>query len=83
MNEIIKKDVKTIVVNLKEFEKKIKGKTFLVTGGAGFLGSWVCDVLHEFGVNVICIDNLVSGSKTNIQHLIGEKKFQIYRTRHL
>jgi UDP-glucuronate decarboxylase len=76
MNKIIKEDIKKIVVNLNEFDKKIKDKTFLVTGGAGFLGSWFCDVLHEFGANVICIDNLVTGSKKNIQHLIGEKNFK-------
>ena len=76
MNKIIEGDIKTIVDSLKAFDKKIKGKTFLVTGGAGFLGSWVCDVLHSFDANVICVDNLISGSKTNIQHLIGEKNFR-------
>jgi len=76
MNKIIEGDIKTVVDRLKEFDKKIKGKTFLVTGGAGFLGSWVCDVLHTFDANVICVDNLISGAKTSIQHLIGEKNFR-------
>ena len=76
MNKIIEGDIKTIADSLKTFDKKIKGKTFLVTGGAGFLGSWVCDVLHSFDANIICVDNLISGSKTNIQHLIEEKTFR-------
>src|SRR5574337_811299 len=43
--------------------------TAVVTGGAGFLGSHLCDYLLERGHRVICIDNLVSGSLTNIEHL--------------
>jgi len=50
--------------------------TAVVTGGSGFLGSHLCDRLISEGINVICIDNLLTGSKENIQHLIGNLKFK-------
>ncbi|MBE7560928.1 SDR family oxidoreductase [bacterium] len=47
----------------------------LVTGGAGFLGSHLCDALIGDGHEVICMDNLVTGSMDNIAHLLGERRF--------
>lgn len=51
----------------------------LVTGGAGFLGSHLCDRLIEEGYDVICADNLFTGSKDNIRHLIGNPYFEFIR----
>jgi UDP-glucuronate decarboxylase len=51
----------------------------LVTGGAGFIGSHLCDRLIEMGCDVICLDNLFSGSKDNIRHLIGHPYFEFIR----
>ncbi|NMB91673.1 SDR family oxidoreductase [candidate division WWE3 bacterium] len=51
-------------------------KTIVVTGGAGFLGSHLCDFLVEKGDHVICIDNLFTGNKDNIENLIGNKNFE-------
>jgi len=48
----------------------------VVTGGAGFLGSHLCDRLLAEGHRVICIDNLVTGDVSNISHLLGNKQFQ-------
>lgn len=48
----------------------------VVTGGAGFLGSHICDYLLEKGHNVVCIDNLITGTTENINHLIGNANFQ-------
>lgn len=48
----------------------------IVTGGAGFLGSHLCDRLVQEGHRVICMDNLVTGSIDNISHLMGSKSFQ-------
>jgi UDP-glucuronate decarboxylase len=48
----------------------------LVTGGAGFLGSWICEILIQSGAHVICIDNFASGQKTNIQALIDNEQFR-------
>ena len=51
----------------------------LVTGGAGFLGSHLCDRLIRDGHDVICIDNLFTGQKTNIAHLLGNPRFEFVR----
>tara|TARA_R100001132_G_scaffold27598_1_gene36567 strand:- start:36365 stop:37309 length:945 start_codon:yes stop_codon:yes gene_type:complete len=51
----------------------------LVTGGAGFLGSHLCDRLIEQGRDVICLDNFFTGSKKNIAHLIGHPQFELIR----
>ena len=51
----------------------------LITGGAGFLGSHLCDYLMEKGHDVICIDNLLTGSSGNIEHCIGNPKFKFIK----
>lgn len=51
----------------------------LVTGGAGFLGSHLCDRLIKDGYDVICVDNLFTGSKDNIRHLLGNPYFEFIR----
>jgi len=70
------KEIEQIAKNLGEISKRIKGKNVLVTGGAGFLGSWICDVLIEQQAKVICLDNLVSGLKSNISHLMDKDNFK-------
>jgi dTDP-glucose 4,6-dehydratase len=49
--------------------------TAVVTGGAGFLGSHLCERLIKEGMKVICIDNLITGNPDNIAHLIGNENF--------
>jgi UDP-glucuronate decarboxylase len=51
----------------------------LVTGGAGFLGSHLCDRLIQDGHDVLCVDNFFTGSKTNISHLMGKTHFELMR----
>ena len=51
----------------------------LVTGGAGFLGSHMCDLLLANGHEVIAVDNFYTGSKSNIAHLLDEKNFELIR----
>jgi UDP-glucuronate decarboxylase len=51
----------------------------VVTGGSGFLGSHLCDRLLAQGAEVICIDNFFTGTRRNIEHLIGEKRFELVR----
>jgi dTDP-glucose 4,6-dehydratase len=48
----------------------------LITGGAGFLGSHLCDRLVEVGIQVVCMDNLLTGRGENIAHLLGHPHFQ-------
>ena len=54
-------------------------KRILITGGAGFLGSHLCDRLMDDGNDLICLDNLFTGSKQNIRHLIGKPNFELIR----
>ena len=54
-------------------------KKILVTGGAGFLGSHLCDRLIEQGHEVLCADNLFTGSKRNIEHLFDHPRFEFQR----
>jgi UDP-glucuronate decarboxylase len=51
----------------------------LVTGGAGFLGSHLCEKLLDLGHDVICVDNFFTGSKSNISHLVGNPNFEVIR----
>ncbi|RMD47541.1 MAG: NAD-dependent epimerase/dehydratase family protein [Alphaproteobacteria bacterium] len=53
--------------------------TYLVTGGAGFLGSHLCDRLIERGHDVLCVDNFFTGTKDNIRHLLGHPRFELMR----
>ncbi len=52
---------------------------YLVTGGAGFLGSHLCDRLLAAGAEVLCVDNFFTGDKRNIRHLIGKPEFELLR----
>ena len=49
----------------------------MVTGGAGFLGSHLCEKLINQKHKVICVDNFYTGSKVNIEHLISNKNFEL------
>jgi UDP-glucuronate decarboxylase len=59
---------------MKHIQKRI-----LVTGGAGFLGSHLCDRLVAEGNDVICLDNFFTGTKGNIRHLLGNPNFELIR----
>jgi UDP-glucuronate decarboxylase len=54
-------------------------KRVLITGGAGFLGSHLCDRLVVEGHDVLCLDNFYTGSKRNIRHLLGKPNFELIR----
>src|SRR6202142_3064391 len=54
-------------------------KRILVTGGSGFLGSHLCESLLAEGANVICLDNFFTGARTNIEHLLDNKQFEVIR----
>ncbi len=54
-------------------------KTILITGGAGFLGSHLCDRLIADGHDVICLDNFFTGAKRNIEHLLAHPHFELMR----
>lgn len=54
-------------------------KTAVVTGGAGFLGSHLCDRLLKEGLKVVCVDNLITGNTNNISHLVANEKFSFVK----
>ncbi|HBP05405.1 MAG TPA: NAD-dependent dehydratase [Lentisphaeria bacterium] len=54
-------------------------KRVLVTGGSGFLGSFLCEKLLEQGNEVICVDNFYTGAKRNIYHLLDDSRFEMIR----
>ncbi|MGD0856978.1 MAG: UDP-glucuronic acid decarboxylase family protein [Dehalococcoidia bacterium] len=53
-------------------------KTVVLTGGAGFLGSHLCDLLLDRGFRVICVDNLITGRLSNIEHLSSNHSFKFF-----
>ena len=54
-------------------------KRILITGGAGFMGSHLCDRLVEEGHDVLCLDNFFTGGKQNVSHLFGKPNFELIR----
>jgi len=70
-------DLATIQKNLGEHS--FEDTRVLVTGGAGFLGSWMCEALLAQNAKVICLDNLASGQEQNIEHLTDNENFSFIR----
>jgi dTDP-glucose 4,6-dehydratase len=54
-------------------------KTVLITGGAGFIGSHLCELFLDKGFKVICLDNLITGKLSNISHLLKDKNFKFLK----
>ena len=54
-------------------------KRILVTGGSGFIGSFLCERLLEAGAEVTCVDNFFTGTRHNIEHLLGKPRFELIR----
>ncbi len=71
---IIEEDLATIKKSIDH--EAFQGKRVLVSGGSGFLGSWICDVLNQVGSRIICLDNLSTGVFENVEHLKGTKGFE-------
>jgi UDP-glucuronate decarboxylase len=74
MDPLIGEDLQTIKKSIRP--ESFDGKNVLVTGGAGFLGSWICDILTTSGSKVLCLDNLSTGVFDNVEHLKGTKSFE-------
>jgi FlaA1/EpsC-like NDP-sugar epimerase len=70
MPRLIDENIELIISRLPGVD--LRGQGVLVTGGAGFLGSWMCDVLVKMQAAVVCVDNLSSGLERNIAHLLGK-----------
>ena len=59
------------------YYKSLKNKNVLITGGAGFIGSNLCESLLEIGANVVCLDNFSTGHKRNIKQFLNHKNFKL------
>lgn len=78
MDTIISEDIERIKIAVKG--DVFSGKKTLVTGGAGFIGSWICDVLVGFGADVTVVDDLSTGRMKNIEHLISGKQVKFVQS---
>src|SRR6266704_2626923 len=74
MDAIIREDLEQIKGSIDP--GLFQGKRVLVSGGSGFLGSWICDVLSQIGSKIICVDNLSTGVVENVEHLKGTNGFE-------
>ena len=74
---MLEKEARSILSSLSN--DMFRGLSFLVTGGAGFLGSWMCDVLLKLKAKVTCLDNLSTGRLENVKHLIGRGGFKFVK----
>jgi UDP-glucuronate decarboxylase len=74
IDDIIREDIAKIQSTVKG--GAFVGKKLLITGGAGFIGSWLCDVLVSFGAEVTAVDDLSTGRLRNIDHLTKNPKFK-------
>jgi UDP-glucuronate decarboxylase len=70
---------KIIIISYLRLLQNVMMKKILVTGGAGFLGSHLCEKLLQEGNEVICMDNFFTGSKRNIVKLLDNPYFELYR----
>lgn len=68
-----------MIKNSKSKIKSFNTRRVLVTGGAGFLGSHLCERLVDSGHDVLCLDNFFTGNKENIAHLLGRSNFELIR----
>ncbi|MGI0022628.1 MAG: NAD-dependent epimerase/dehydratase family protein [Nitrososphaeraceae archaeon] len=76
VDEIILKDLQEIESKSHALKKHFEDKSILVTGGTGFLGSWMCDVLLMMGAEISCVDNYSSGLAINVEHLLNKDGFK-------
>src|SRR2546425_5630623 len=74
MDAIIREDIDQVKKSLDP--EPFRGKSVLISGGSGFLGSWICDALSQIVSRIICVDNLSTGVFENIEHLKGTKDFE-------
>ena len=66
-------------MTLTDMQRALTRKRVLVTGGAGFLGSHLCERLLERGADVLCVDNFFTGTRENIAHLLSDRHFELLR----
>ncbi len=78
IDTIISEDIQRIKREVKG--NVFEGKKTLVTGGAGFIGSWICDILVSFGAELTVVDDLSTGRMKNIEHLAKNANFRFIQS---
>jgi len=76
MDDSIGSEIEALLAQLSGGQ--LRSKRIAVTGGAGFIGSWLCDILVSSGSFVDCVDNLCTGLKQNIEHLLKTSNFRFH-----
>ncbi len=76
---IVRADLRALQDSFEESEP-LRDRKVLITGGAGFIGSWICDLLTSQGARVICLDDMSTGKPKNIVHLKKSAHFQFLRS---
>jgi UDP-glucuronate decarboxylase len=77
IDKIVLEDIERIKRDLRR--GSFEGKRVLVSGGSGFIGSWLCDLLVGFGAEVVCLDDLSTGMMRNIDHLVSKPGFEFVK----
>jgi len=77
IDEIVSADLQRIINDLET--SAFEDKNILVTGGAGFIGSYLCDVLVELGASVRCLDSFSTGLIENVDHLFKRRNFRLIK----
>lgn len=74
IDKMITEDINRMKRDLRRMD--FDGMSILITGGAGFIGSWLCDLLVSMDMEVACLDDLSTSTMRNIDHLIGKPEFE-------
>ena len=69
---VVEKKIEKLSMNIE-----LRNKTILVTGGAGFIGSNLCEALLEKGNKVVCLDNFATGKRENLEELLKDSNFTL------
>jgi UDP-glucuronate decarboxylase len=78
IDELVRRDIQTLETSLQDsLHGGLGSKKVIVTGGAGFLGSWLCDLHVSAGAEVLAVDNLSTGRIQNIDHLQNQSAFDL------
>lgn len=77
VHRVVEEGLRRIEQELSQHRADLSSKRFLVAGGAGFIGTWVCRTLLRFGANVICLDSFASSLPENVKELLSWKNFTL------
>lgn len=77
LTAVVREDIEKIESDVQNMN--LSGKKILVSGGAGFIGSYLCECLIDVGAYVTCLDNFATGREENLSSLVGKKSFELIK----